>query len=210
MKIIAALFVLSFLSLGHAQTVRLGVPSMAGTGCPQGTARASIDPSGRAVSILFDVFTLNQSSSEQPQPTRDVSCTMIVPVSVDQGWNLDATMLTVRGHLFSTSPAAISYARVTSQLNNSGPWVVPPEAFGIKMGSGDRDVNIQGAVKPNPRAFCRPNRELRFSISAGYTFRQNAQGQYVGVAPFDFLAAIDSGDLGGSDVQINYQLTRCH
>lgn len=208
MKIAALLTVLFSIS-ANAQNVTLGTPILSGNGCPAGTASASLDPSLKAVSILFDSLIVSRAATDLPTPVMDASCTMKIPVQVDAGWNLDATNMIVRGVLINKSPAAIAYARLTAQLNNAVGYVVPPEVFGIKTLATDQDVLINAVVKPNAKAFCRPQRDLTFTISTGYTHRRDQFGRWIGLRAFDFYSAIDSADVGGVPVEINYKVSRC-
>lgn len=207
----AFLFIAISLSLSaQGQNVLLKDPVLSGNGCPRGSVSAILDSSNKAISILFDSMIASRSSSDPISPTADLSCTVRIPVSVERGWNLDATKMMVRGVLTNTSPTAIAYTRLTAQLNNSAGFVVPPEVFGIKTGVIDQDITINAVVRPNARAFCRPERELTFTLSTGYTHRRDRFGNFIGVRAFDFYSAIDSADVGGTPVEINYQISRCN
>ncbi len=194
----------------NAQNVILRDPILSGNGCPRGSVSAILDPNSKAISILFDSMIVNQASTDPIVPVIDLNCTVKIPVSVEKGWNLDATRMIVRGVLVNTSPAAIAYTRLTAQLNNALGYVVPPEVFGVKTGLIDQDITINALVRPNVRAFCRPERELTFTLSTGYTHRRDRFGNFIGVRPFDFYSAIDSADVGGTPVEINYQISRCN
>ena len=59
-SILAAAAVLFSAGLAMAQNpgISLGYPGYGGTGCPQGTASATLSPDGTALSVLFDQFVV--------------------------------------------------------------------------------------------------------------------------------------------------------
>jgi hypothetical protein len=75
----------------------LGNVTYAGTGCPQGTARAILSPNGRLISILFDRF----AGVGDTAPT--ASCNVDVPIQLSPGTGLRIRNIEVRG--FASMPA---------------------------------------------------------------------------------------------------------
>jgi|GEM_PF-5265901 len=64
-----------------------------GSGCPAGTARATVSPDGKTISVLFDQFS-SQSQGRQ----REISnCEMTIPVTVPAGFRMMVTRFDFRG-----------------------------------------------------------------------------------------------------------------
>jgi hypothetical protein len=79
----------------HAAAVTLGDPSYGGSGCPAGSASASISPDGTALSILFDSFSV-----EAGGPNANVSrksCNISIPVKVPNGFSVSLIDADYRG-----------------------------------------------------------------------------------------------------------------
>ncbi|MEN9433619.1 MAG: hypothetical protein RLZZ422_1208 [Pseudomonadota bacterium] len=79
----------------HAAAVTLGDPSYGGSGCPAGSASASLSPDGTALSILFDSFSV-----EAGGPNANVSrksCNISIPVKVPNGFSVSLIDADYRG-----------------------------------------------------------------------------------------------------------------
>jgi hypothetical protein len=79
----------------QAAVVTLGDPSYGGSGCPAGSASASLSPDGTALSILFDSFSV-----EAGGPNANVSrksCNISIPVKVPNGFSVSLIDADYRG-----------------------------------------------------------------------------------------------------------------
>lgn len=99
----------------QAAAVTLGDPSYGGSGCPAGSASASISPDGTALSILFDSFTV-----EAGGPNANVarkSCNLSIPVKVPNGFSVSLIDADYRG--FVDAPRG-SMARLDTEYFFAG------------------------------------------------------------------------------------------
>ena len=85
-----------------ADTIYLGNPSYGGTGCPQGSASASLSPDNQSLSILFDNYVAEAGNSTGRQFDRK-SCNVSIPVHVPQGYSVSVFQVDYRG--FNGLPA---------------------------------------------------------------------------------------------------------
>ena len=107
-KLLSALLSLGFvLSVAHAQDpIRLGFPDVRGTGCPSGTASASLSPDQTALSILFDSYVVEAGELVGGALTGRKNCDISVPLKVPTGYALSILAVDYRG--FVDLPAGAS------------------------------------------------------------------------------------------------------
>ncbi|WP_020559690.1 DUF4360 domain-containing protein [Thiofilum flexile] len=79
----------------QAAAITLGNPSYGGSGCPAGSASASISPDGSALSILFDSFTVEAGGSNARVGRK--SCNLSIPVRVPNGFSVSLIDADYRG-----------------------------------------------------------------------------------------------------------------
>jgi hypothetical protein len=89
-------------SAAMAQSLQLGQPAYGGTGCPAGSASATVAPDGSAVSILFDQYIVEAGNTTGRRIDRK-SCNIAVPVTVPQGYSIAVFQADYRG--FNAVPA---------------------------------------------------------------------------------------------------------
>lgn len=92
---------LGFANQANAASVSLGQPSYGGSGCPAGSASASVSPDGSALSVLFDSYTVEAGGSN-PRVARK-SCNLSIPVKVPNGMSVSLISADYRG--FTDLPA---------------------------------------------------------------------------------------------------------
>lgn len=82
-------------------SIGFGNVTARGSGCPAGTARATISPDGKTISILFDQF----SSQSQGRARAISNCEMMIPVTVPAGFRMMVTRFDFRGFAQATQRA---------------------------------------------------------------------------------------------------------
>jgi hypothetical protein len=89
---------LAFLSnYAHAQSVlQLGYPAHAGSGCPAGTASASLTPDGSALTLLFDQYVAQAGGDTRLAMDRK-NCNISIPVLVPEGFSVSILTVDYRG-----------------------------------------------------------------------------------------------------------------
>lgn len=85
-----------------AGTIRLGVPQINGTGCPDGSASVAISPDQQSLSVLFSAYTAEAGNTTGRRVDRR-SCNMAIPVSIPQGYSVSLISVDYRG--FNAVPA---------------------------------------------------------------------------------------------------------
>lgn len=95
-----------------------GLPRLAGTGCPKGTASATFSPDGRVLSVLFDAFIVEAGSSAN-QELMQKECVIRFPVSVPPGETLAIESAQFRGGMVLTEAPA------EASLNVHFGWFFP-------------------------------------------------------------------------------------
>lgn len=80
----------------QANQLRLGDPAYGGTGCPAGTASATVSPDQQSLSILFDNYVTEAGFTTGRQVDRK-SCNITVPVHVPQGYSVAVFQVDYRG-----------------------------------------------------------------------------------------------------------------
>ena len=96
------LFLAAALTLAQtalADGLRLGDPGYGGTGCPAGSASATLSPDQTSLSILFDQFTVEAGGNTQKMVDRK-SCNIAIPVHVPQGYSVSLFTVDYRGFNF--------------------------------------------------------------------------------------------------------------
>ncbi|MEK6578943.1 MAG: DUF4360 domain-containing protein [Bdellovibrionota bacterium] len=84
-------------SAAWADDIRLGFPAYGGTGCPQGTASATLSPDMKSLSLLFDAFQVEAGAQAGTTIARK-NCDIAVPVHVPQGLSFSIIGIDFRGY----------------------------------------------------------------------------------------------------------------
>ncbi len=85
------------LSTANAQSVlQLGIPAHAGSGCPAGTASASLSPDGSALTLLFDQYVAEAGGMTGLSVDRK-TCNISIPVLVPEGFSVSILTVDYRG-----------------------------------------------------------------------------------------------------------------
>ena len=76
-------------------------PTYAGTGCPQGTASATLSPDGKTLSVLFDAYVAQASGVSLARDEK--GCQINIPFIVPPGYAVQVVKMDYRG--FTSLPA---------------------------------------------------------------------------------------------------------
>lgn len=85
------LFLFSFGTLAHAQSLTMESVKFAGSGCPAGTVDASLSPDGRALSVLFSAFTIEGVGAAEK------NCQIIAQMRAPKGYRVHMAHADLRG-----------------------------------------------------------------------------------------------------------------
>lgn len=98
MKVMKSLIVLAAMVLATAAEaqISLGQPAYGGTGCPAGSASATLTEDGSVLSVLFDQFTVEAGNTTGRRIDRK-NCSLRIPVNVGQGYQVALLAFDYRG-----------------------------------------------------------------------------------------------------------------
>lgn len=99
LKTFAVIAVLALTSHAFADDISLGEPSYGGTGCPAGTASATLSPDQKSLSILFDEFYVEAGGATGRKVARK-NCNIAIPVHVPQGFSVSLIDVDYRGYTY--------------------------------------------------------------------------------------------------------------
>src|SRR5690606_1233380 len=83
----------------NPNTISLGLPEHAGTGCPIGTVAAVVSPDGGQLSILYDQFVAEVGGMTGRSIDRK-NCNVAIPVHVPNGLSVSVLQVDYRGFNF--------------------------------------------------------------------------------------------------------------
>ncbi len=98
--VLSAIFVLSILlasSFSMAQSLTVEQVTIRGSGCPEGTASATLSPDGKALSVLYSDFLVEGSGSAEK------TCQVVVRMRAPKGYKVHMARADLRG--FNGLPA---------------------------------------------------------------------------------------------------------
>lgn len=95
-NILASLALIFVTGVANAQ-IRLGQPSYGGSGCPAGSASATLSPDQSTLSILFDQF-ISEAGGPSGRRVDQKSCNIAVPVNLPQGYSVSLIAIDYRGY----------------------------------------------------------------------------------------------------------------
>ncbi len=93
-----------------ADPIRLGYPDVRGTGCPAGTASASLSPDQTALSILFDSYVVEAGELVGGALTGRKNCDISVPLKVPQGYAMSIIAVDYRGFVDLPKNASATFS----------------------------------------------------------------------------------------------------
>ncbi len=84
-------------SLAANAQISLGQPAYGGTGCPAGSASASLTDDGSVLSVLFDSFVAEAGNTTNRRIDRK-NCSLRIPINVGQGYQVALLAFDYRGY----------------------------------------------------------------------------------------------------------------
>ncbi|MBL6990306.1 MAG: DUF4360 domain-containing protein [Bacteriovoracaceae bacterium] len=97
--------------------ISLGEPGYGGTGCPAGTASATLSPDKKSLSLIFDEFLAEAGGSTGRRVARK-TCNIAIPVHIPQGFSVSIVEVDYRGFVYLPSRSA--RARFTAEYFFAG------------------------------------------------------------------------------------------
>ncbi|MEO6395807.1 MAG: DUF4360 domain-containing protein [Devosia sp.] len=84
-------------SPANADSIKLGIPTYGGPGCPQGTASISLSGDTKSLSVQFSQYSVKAGGSTGKTFDRK-ACSLTIPVHVPQGYSVSVLAIDYRGY----------------------------------------------------------------------------------------------------------------
>lgn len=192
-----SLLTLATLSInGFAQSsIQLGHPSTGGTGCPGGSATASLSPDGSALSIIFDSFVTEAGPSSGRTLDRK-NCTISIPVHVPGGYSVSVIGIDYRG--FVSLPQG-AQASMTAEYFFAG--MMGPRFRQDFRGRMDQDYIFNNKIGVQAAVWSPCGADVNLRVSAAMMVRNTTYQ--------DAMATVDSADISAGIIY-QLQMRRCY
>ncbi len=178
-----------------ADDISLGNPGYGGTGCPQGSASATLSPDAKELSIIFDQFVVEAGGAARQLSRK--SCNISIPVHVPNGFSISLIDADYRGYVSLPRQASATFAAEYFFAGQRGP-IFSKTFFGLT----DTDYMLEDTlgIMANVWSACGVSVNLR--VNASMRVMTNRQMQ-------EALATVDSADFSAGIVyKIAYR--RCN
>lgn len=192
-SLIASMFLAST-SAFASDDLRLGVPVVGGTGCPNGTAAATVSPDGKELSILFDQFVVEAGKSTGKRLDRK-NCNIAIPVHVPGGYSVSIFAVDYRG--FNALPRG-TRSQFTAEYFFAGQR--GPRSIRDFTGPQDKDYLVTDQLMASALVWT--------ACGDDVTLRVNASLLVQAPSGSDALATLDSADVS-SGIIYRLQWRRC-
>lgn len=183
-------------AFGGPDGIRLGQPSYGGTGCPGGTAAATLSPDATSLSILFDAYQVEAGGMTGRQTDRK-SCNVAIPVTVPQGYSVSIIQIDYRG--FNSLPYG-AQSRFNVEYFFAG--TQGPAFSRDFFGATNEDFLINNQLRAEAVIWSACGAEPTLRANTSLMVQSNYQGEQA-------LASVDSADVQAS-VVFQLQWKRCN
>lgn len=180
----------------HADTLKLGDPAYGGTGCPVGSAMATVSPDQQSLSILFDNYVSEAGYTTGRQIDRK-SCNVTIPVTVPQGYSVAVFQVDYRG--FNALPAGAQ-----SRFNAEYFWAGSrgPIASRNFMGPLNSDYTFSNALAATSLVWAPCGASVNLRINTSLMVNTNSAFEQA-------MSTVDSADIK-SGMIYHLQWRRCN
>lgn len=102
LSLIAFLFVASRGYAIEAPDFSIGMPKYRGGGCPDGSISATISPDARAISIIFDDYSVEAGVDSNVRVAQK-ACKIQIPIHIPEGYSISIKDVDYRGYVYLPS-----------------------------------------------------------------------------------------------------------
>jgi len=176
--------------------IQLGQPAYGGTGCPAGSASATISPDGKALSILFDQFVAEAGGTSGKRMDRK-NCSVAIPVKIPQGYSVSIYQVDYRG--FNSLPGG---ANSTFNVEYFFAGSQGPRYTRSFQGPLDQDYLIKNALAASALIWSPCGAQVILRANASMTTTTNRYNQQT-------FSSVDSADVSSGLVYL-LQWKRCN
>lgn len=175
MRFQTILFSLLFSIPGYsffADDISIGTPSVAGSGCPAGTADISFSPnSASGLKINLDGFIVEAGGFTGRTISRK-GCNLAFPVHVPQGFSVSMTNPTIPGYAYLSKG---SYARISTSYFFAG--ARGPSNTKILKGSYNDDFKIRPSYSVGAMSWSRCGADVTIRVKISAMLRAKSRNQ---------------------------------
>ncbi len=164
--------------------LRLGEPGYGGSGCPAGSASATVSPDGKALSIIFDEYIVEAGGSVGKSLDRK-NCSIAIPVHVPQGFSVSIIDIDYRG--FNSLPRG-AMSRFSAEYFFAG--MRGPRVQKDFRGGLDEDYIISNKLGLNATVWSKCGADVNLRINSSLMVRNTSR-------KMEALTTVDSADING-------------
>lgn len=198
MKNVLSLITLLALSWNTAlaDDIQLGEPGYGGSGCPAGTASATLSPDKKALSIIFDEYFVEAGAANRKRLARK-NCSIAIPVHVPQGFSVSIIDVDYRGYV---SLPRRAQARFSAEYFFAG--IRGPKYNKTFHGQTDEDYILRNKLGLQATVWSKCGADVNLRVNSSMMVR-------VASTQDDALATVDSADFNAGIVY-KFQWKRCN
>ena len=180
-----------------SQSYQLGAATFGGSGCPQGTAVATVSPDGSSISFLFDAFK-GEYLQRNDRSKTSAQCSIRVPIQVEDGYMVQATYIDLRGFT-EVGPSAFLRITASGLAGNGrafGRFSSQSEIRGPYSADFFKRQTVQQIAPGNRK--CHDVNEIQINLHAQILGRTTGG-----------MFTLDSGDIGSDGVTVGVAIVPC-
>lgn len=176
--------------------IQLGEPGYGGSGCPAGSAMATLSPDKKSLSIIFDEYVVEAGAVNRKRLARK-NCSIAIPVHVPQGFSVSIIDVDYRGYVSLPSRAQ---ARFSAEYFFAG--IRGPQFTKTFRGATDEDYVLRNKLGVHATVWSKCGADVNLRVNSSMMVRVRSTRD-------DALATVDSADFNAG---IKYQLQwkRCN
>lgn len=194
-KIASIALIATSLSAFAQDTIRLGYPTTGGTGCPGGSASASVAPDGSSLSIIFDSFVTEAGPASGRTIDRK-SCNIAVPVQVPSGYSVSIISVDYRGFVSLPQGAQAQMSAEYFFAGSQGPRFA--QNFRGRM---DQNYTFNNRLGVQAMVWSPCGADVQLRVNAAMMVRNTTYQ--------DAMATVDSADMSAGIIY-QIQMRRCN
>lgn len=176
--------------------IQLGEPGYGGSGCPAGSASATLSPDKKSLSIIFDEYFVEAGAVNRKRLARK-NCSIAIPVHVPQGFSVSIIDVDYRGYVSLPRKAQ---ARFTAEYFFAG--IRGPRFTKTFRGATDEDYVLRNKLGLQAVVWSKCGADVNLRVNSSMMVRVRSTRD-------DALATVDSADFS-SGIKYQLQWKKCN
>ena len=191
-----SVFITTFLALFSLSSlaqddIELGQPGYGGSGCPSGSASATLSPDKKSLSLIFDEFLVEAGGETRRRVARK-SCNLAIPVRIPQGLSISVIQVDYRGYNYLPRGGSAKFNAEYFFAGSQGPKYT--KTF---RGPLDDEYIIENALPIEAMVWSPCGEDVNLRVNTSMRIRTNSRKS-------EALSTVDSADFRAG---IIYQLS---